>query len=217
MPMVQIAKVNKLMHYEMQARKKGYRFVAGIDEDGRGPLAGPVVVAGGILPPGMFLEGINDSKKLTSRQRDYFYETIVNSPGVHYGIGIVDHKTIDEVNILQATIRAMAMAVKKISHIADYLLVDGLKLVYPSIPGEKIIKGDTVSQSIMAAAILAKVTRDRFMRKYDELWPEYGFKDHKGYGTKIHREAIMKYGPCHIHRMSFEPIKSFTSSNIYAE
>ncbi len=202
----ELNRLKELNLYEDQARQDGFRVVAGIDEAGRGPLAGPVVAASCIIPKGKFFPGIDDSKKLTPQRRALLFQDLITQTDVIYGIGIISHEEIDQINILQATIKAMLQAIENLSVKPDKLLVDGMKL--PSkIPSQKIIKGDSLSQSIAAASIIAKETRDRIMEGYDQKWPEYGFKDHKGYGTLKHREAIMKYGPCPIHRMSFTLLK----------
>ena len=194
------------LDYERKALKKGYRTIVGIDEAGRGPLAGPVVAAACHLGQEVNIPGIEDSKKLTSLKREKLYEALTNHPSVSFGVGFVNAEVIDKVNILQATILAMLEAVENITVVPDYLLVDGLKL--PStIPSEKIIKGDSHSISIGAASIIAKVVRDRWMCQADRDHPEYGFKRHMGYGTKKHMEALEKYGPCPIHRMSFAPVQ----------
>lgn len=209
--MVRITKrLRALVKFEEEARQQGYTLIAGIDEAGRGPLAGPVAAAACIIPEGRFFPKINDSKQLTQQQRESFYQQIVEDPAIIYGIGIIDHLVIDAVNIYQATIRAMLMAVKNLVQQPDFLLVDGLALPHESIPAKKIIKGDEQSQSIMAAAILAKVTRDRIMMEYDKQWPEYGFKNHKGYATKEHCAALEKYGPTSIHR-NFRRIREMRS------
>lgn len=197
----------QLMHYEQEARCQGYHSIAGIDEAGRGPLAGPVVAAACILPEGMMISGIDDSKKLTEKKREKLFDFLTTSPEVIYGIGIVSSEEIDRVNIYQATILAMLQAVAALALRPDYLLVDGLKLPHPEITSEKIIKGDAKSQSIAAASVLAKVTRDRLMEKYCLQWPQYGFSKHKGYGTAHHLKALTVHGPCPIHRLSFAPCK----------
>ncbi|MEI8366045.1 MAG: ribonuclease HII [Parachlamydiaceae bacterium] len=196
-----------LTQYEQDARCQGFRCIAGIDEAGRGPLAGPVVAAACIIPDGIYFRGIDDSKKLTSKQRESLFAEILSCPGVNYGIGVVSHEEIDRVNIYQATILAMLQAVSALKSVPDYLLVDGMSLKHPTIPSQKIIRGDAKSQSIAAASVLAKVTRDRMMQDFDRQWPEYGFGRHKGYGTAQHCDAISAYGPCPIHRMTFAPLK----------
>ena len=192
--------------YERKALAQGYSAIVGIDEAGRGPLAGPVVAAACHLGEQVEITGIEDSKKLTPARRERLFQSLKDHPHVAYGVGIVSAEVIDKVNILQATIMAMLQAVEAISVVPDYLLVDGLKLP-SSIPSEKIIKGDTLSQSIGAASIIAKVTRDQLMMQYDLEWPVYGFRGHKGYGTKKHMEALEQHGPCPIHRFSFEPVR----------
>jgi ribonuclease HII len=198
----------ELMHFEREARRKGFSFPAGIDEAGRGPLAGPVVASACILPSDFQLSGINDSKLLTPSQRRSFYELLTNHPEIHYGIGIVQSDEIDRINILEATKLAMLQAIQKLTQKPDFLLIDAVALKQQTIPMLSLIKGDRLSQSIAAASVIAKETRDRLMVEMDKKWPQYGFQKHKGYGTLFHREAIAKHGPCEIHRFSFEPIKS---------
>lgn len=195
-------------HFESEARREGFLFPAGLDEAGRGPLAGPVVAAACILPQNFQLVGLNDSKKLTAVQRKRYFESLTQDPTVHYGIGIVCHETIDAINILEATKLAMCKAVQDLPQTPDFLLIDAVELKNQPIPYLSLIKGDCRSQVIAAASVIAKETRDRLMFEYEEKWPQYGFGKHKGYGTKAHREAVAKYGPCPIHRRSFEPIKS---------
>lgn len=198
--------------FEEQLTSKGFKAVAGIDEAGRGPLAGPVVAASCILPPDTLFDALNDSKKLTPKQREILFQKLTTNPGVIFGIGKASAKEIDKINILQATFLAMQRAVDAMEHLPDYLLIDGNRSPLFSIPRETIIGGDGISLSIAAASILAKVTRDRIMIEMDEKWPEYGFKKHKGYGTKIHMEALKKWGPCPEHRMGFSPVRErFTS------
>lgn len=198
-----------MMQFEIQAKELGFQHIAGIDEAGRGPLAGPVVAAACILPDGACVEGLDDSKKLTPLQRTEIFEAILALSGLDYGIGIIDVCVIDEINILQATFQAMIAAVAALSQKPDYLLVDGNRMPKIPIRGTPIIKGDSLSQSIAAASVLAKVTRDQLMKELHGKHPQYGFDANKGYGTKKHLFAIEKYGPCPIHRKSFEPIKSF--------
>lgn len=202
------ARLEKLVQFETAARQKGYNVIAGIDEAGRGPLAGPVVAAACVIPDGCFIENVNDSKQLSSSVRRQVFDYLKNCPGIIYGVGIVGPEIIDRINILQATIQAMLIAVSQLSCIPDILLVDGLHLEHPSIPCQKIIKGDTLSQSIAAASVIAKETRDELMTGFDALWPLYGFKNHKGYGTKQHMLALSQHGPCPLHRRSFEPLAS---------
>jgi len=193
----------KLMSkYEMEAYQKGFRYVAGIDEAGRGPLAGPVAAACVMLPEGCIIEGVNDSKKLSAAQRERLYDIIVDK-AISIGIGIVDEKSIDEINILNATKLAMKKAVDQIKPRPDMLLIDAVRLNDVEIRQMPIIKGDALSISIAAASIIAKVTRDRLIEQADAIYPQYGFKKHKGYSTEEHINAIKKYGICPIHRVSF--------------
>lgn len=192
-------------HYEKAARKNGYSLVAGIDEAGRGPLAGPVVAAACLLPAGIRLPNVDDSKKLTPEERETLFKKLTTHPKILYGVGVISHIEIDEINIYQATIQAMLQAVVNIPLKPDFLLVDGLQLPHPSIPVQKIIGGDALSLSIAAASIIAKVTRDRLMLQYHAEFPHYGFDRHKGYGTELHLEMIAKYGICPIHRKTFAP------------
>ena len=188
------------LKYETQARGDGRRIVCGVDEAGRGPLAGPVFAAAVVLREGQIIEGANDSKKLSERKREQLFDVII-AEAEDYCIASVDEKTIDEINILQATKKAMRAAAGQVP--ADVFLIDAvtnLGLDGKEIP---IIKGDATSYSIAAASIIAKVTRDRQMAEADSLWPEYGFARNKGYGTREHIEALKKYGPCPIHRKSF--------------
>ncbi len=191
--------------HEIRLRRAGYRAVAGIDEAGRGPLAGPVVAAACILPESKLLAGLNDSKQIKENERERLFEQIQSDPEICFGIGIIEAKRIDEINILQATFEAMQLAVKQLPCIPDYLLIDGNRLPQFSIPAQGIVKGDTLSLSIAAASILAKVTRDRLLREAAVLWPQYGFDKHKGYGTAAHMAALRINGPCPIHRESFVP------------
>ena len=180
----------------------GCQLVCGVDEAGRGPLAGPVCAASVILPPDLVIPGLNDSKKLTDKKRRELFE-IITSEAVSYGIALVDEKQIDEMNILQATFRAMEQAVARMDVTPDLALVDGNREPSLGLPVRTVVKGDSLSANIAAASILAKVTRDRLMEQLDETYPQYGFAVHKGYGTKRHYEALREYGPCPIHRRSF--------------
>ena len=201
------ARLNSLKEYENKLHETGLIYIAGIDEAGRGPLAGPVVVGAAIMKDDSFIEGVNDSKKISEVKREKLYEKITNE-AISWGVGIVDEKEIDEINILNATKKALTMALDSLKVKPERILVDALDHIDTKcIPYTSIIKGDAKIYSISAASIIAKVTRDRIMRKYDEEYPEYGFSKHKGYGTASHIEAIKKYGPCPIHRMSF--IKNF--------
>ena len=186
---------------------KGVNYIAGIDEAGRGPLAGPVVVASVILPPDSMIEGINDSKKISESKREKLFDIILNE-AISYGIGIIYQDEIDEINILQATKKGLTEAIKQMTQKPNIIMVDALNGIDTlGIPYKSIIKGDTKCYSIAAASIVAKVTRDRIMREWDKVYPEYGFSTHKGYGTAKHIEAIKEYGPCPIHRRTF--IKKF--------
>jgi ribonuclease HII len=192
-----------LSKFEKEAYENGFKCIAGIDEAGRGPLAGPVVAGAVILPKDCLLEGINDSKKISEKKREKLYDDIIEN-AVAWGVGIVDHKVIDEINILNATRKAMKLALENLQVKPDYILIDAEKKVDTNgIEYLPLIKGDALSISIGAASILAKVTRDRMMREYDKMFPMYGFEKHKGYGTKAHVEAIKEHGPCMIHRQSF--------------
>lgn len=198
----ELERLETISVYEKECFQKGYHYIAGIDEVGRGPLAGPVVTAAVILPQGCLIQGINDSKKLSAFKRELLFEEICKK-AVAYNFGVITSQVIDDINILQATYCAMESAVEKLQQKPDFLLIDALKLKNIKIPQENIIKGDEKSISIGAASILAKVIRDRMMIEYDSLYPEYGFARNKGYGSKEHIEAIKKYGLCPIHRRSF--------------
>jgi len=195
-----------LYHFERQARAAGYTFVAGIDEVGRGPLAGPVIAAAVILNPDAPVEGVNDSKKLTEQRRERLFELIM-ARALAVGVGQVDAATIDQINILQATRRAMLAAVQALSASPDLLLIDGITTIASPLPQQTIKQGDSRSASIAAASIIAKVTRDRMMGAYDKLYPDYGFLRHKGYGSAVHLAALRQHGPCPIHRMTFAGVK----------
>lgn len=188
--------------YEKRAGERGFSAVCGIDEAGRGPLAGPVCAAAVILPPDCDIPGLNDSKKLSEKKREALFP-VIQEKALAFGIGWATAEEIDRVNILQATFLAMARAVEALPAPADYALVDGNRMPPLPIPGETIVKGDATSASIAAASILAKVSRDRLLRRLDEEHPEYGFAKHKGYGTQAHYEAIRKYGLLPEHRRSF--------------
>ena len=197
--------------YEQQARESGYQAIAGIDEAGRGPLAGPVVAAAVVLPTDFDCSGITDSKKLNASQRDSAFEKI-NNTAIAVGVGIIDSSIIDEINILQATHKAMKAALDDTNAAFDYVLVDGLPVPGLAKHCMAIVKGDSKSISIAAASIIAKVTRDRIMLEMDKLYPQYGFAVHKGYGTKDHLQAIARYGACPCHRLSFAPLKQEKST-----
>ena len=191
-----------LWAYEREAFTDGVKLVCGVDEAGRGPLAGPVCAAAVILPPELVIPGLNDSKKLTDKKRRELYD-VITAEAVSYGIAFADEKEIDEINILQATFLAMARAMEKLSPQPELALIDGNRAKDFGLPVRTIVKGDSLSASIAAASILAKVTRDRLMEQYDETYPQYGFAVHKGYGTKRHYEALREFGPSPIHRMTF--------------
>lgn len=188
--------------FENQGYEEGYLYIGGVDEAGRGPLAGPVVASVVVFKRGTKIEGVNDSKKLSEDKRNELFDVIKNE-ALDYGIGIVDNEEIDDYNILNATYMAMKKALNALNKKPDYLLLDAVTIPDIDIKQFPMVKGDSKSISIAAASILAKVTRDRIMYKYDEIYPEYGFKSHKGYGTKEHYHAIEKYGITPIHRKSF--------------
>lgn len=195
-------RLEEMLKYEKELYLKGYEYICGIDEAGRGPLCGPVVAAAVILKKGDKIEGVNDSKKLSEKKREEIFE-IIKERAVAYSVGIVDEKTIDEINILEATRLAMKKAVEGLNIKPEYALVDAEKKVPINVPYTPIIKGDALSESIAAASIIAKVTRDRMVIEMDKKYPEYSFAKNKGYGTKEHTEAIKKYGLCDVHRRSF--------------
>lgn len=198
----ELERLKLMMKYERQAYSNGYKIICGVDEAGRGPLCGPVVAGAVILSKDTYIEGVNDSKKLTPKKRDLLYDEIINNC-IAWSYGISDVDVIEEINILNATRLAMKQAVEGLNVKPDYALIDAEKKVPIDIKYMPIIKGDALSQSIAAASIIAKVTRDRIMEKYDKQYPEYDFLSNKGYGTKKHVEAIKKYGLCPIHRPSF--------------
>lgn len=197
-----------MFEFENQYKEKGYKLIAGVDEAGRGPLAGPVCVACVIMPldSDKIIDGINDSKKLTEKKREELFKKIIDT-AIAYNIHFVNEQIIDEINILNATKKGMAFCINNLSRTPDVVLVDAVKGLETNIECVPIIKGDAKSYSIAAASILAKVSRDKLMLEYDKKFPEYGFAKHKGYGTKVHIEALKKYGKCEIHRESF--IKNF--------
>ncbi len=191
-----------LLEYEKDLYKEGYKFICGVDEAGRGPLAGPVCAAAVILPKDKIIEGVKDSKKISEKKREELFD-IIKKEATAYCIAWASVEEIEEINILNAAMLAMKRAVEGLSVKADYAIVDGNKLPQIAIPCKAIVKGDALSESIAAASILAKVSRDRLMREYAEKYPEYQFEKHKGYGTALHNEMILKYGATPIHRKSF--------------
>jgi len=200
--------------FERALAERGLARIAGVDEVGRGPLAGPVVAAAVVLPIGWIqqgmpepLKGLNDSKKLSASKRDQYYSLLIDAPEIDFGIAIVEAAEIDRVNILRATWRAMNNAVAGLQSPPDHVLVDGKPNALLRIPQTAVIRGDSLSYSIAAASVLAKVTRDRLMVRYDSEFPRYGFAAHKGYGTRAHLAAIAQHGPCMLHRRSFAPLK----------
>ena len=196
-----------LKQHEDELRKKGFKTICGIDEAGRGPLAGPVVVASVIMPEDSMIEGVNDSKKISEKKREKLYDQIIEE-AISYSISIIGQEEIDEINILNATKKGLTDSLKELKVKPDLIIVDALAHIDTlGIPYESIIKGDAKCYSISAASILAKVTRDRIMREWAAIYPQYGFEQHKGYGTAKHISAIKEYGPCPIHRRTF--IKHF--------
>lgn len=203
----ELERLTKLKEIENDLYLKGMNYICGIDEAGRGPLAGPVVVASVIMPKDSMIEGVNDSKKISESKREQLYEKIIEE-AISYGVGIIDQKEIDEINILNATKKGLTTSLKELKVKPDIILVDALTGIDTlQIPYQSIIKGDAKAYSISAASIIAKVTRDRIMRQWDEIYPQYGFAKHKGYGTAAHIAAIKEYGICPLHRLSF--VKNF--------
>lgn len=201
-----------MLAFERLARRQGYGVVAGIDEAGRGPLAGPVVAAAVILPPGLELPGVTDSKQLQERRREELL-ALIQQKALSIGVGTADAATVDRHNILQATLMAMQAAVENLSPAPDFLLIDGITPLPVRIPQRTIKKGDSLSLSVAAASIVAKVTRDRVMVEYDQLYPGYGFAAHKGYGSAFHLEAIARLGPSPIHRTTFRGVREHLQVN----
>ena len=204
----EIERLTKLKEIEKDLYNKGFKNICGIDEAGRGPLAGPVVVAGVIMPQDSMIEFVNDSKKVTEKRREMLYDKI-REEAISYSISVIDQNVIDEINILNATKKGVTEVVDGLEIKPDLILVDALEHINTrGIPYEPLIKGDSRCYNIAAASILAKVTRDRIMRQWDEIYPMYGFISNKGYGTAKHIQAIKEYGLCPIHRISFT--KHFT-------
>ena len=203
----EIDRLNNLKAEELKLYERNIEYICGIDEAGRGPLAGPVVVGAVILPQDSFIEGVNDSKKISEKKRERIYDQIIEE-AIAWSVGIVDEKTIDEINILNATKLGVKLALEGLKQKPDVIMVDALNNMDTlGIPYISVVKGDAKNYSIAAASIIAKVTRDRMMQEWDEVYPAYGFAKHKGYGTAEHIRVIKENGPCSIHRRSF--IKNF--------
>lgn len=199
----ELERLTNLKEHEKQLHQKGFKYICGIDEAGRGPLAGPVVIAAVIMPEDSMIEGVNDSKKVSEKKRELLYEQILEE-AVSYGVAIIGQDEVDDINILNATKKGLTMSLKELTVKPDLILVDALEHIDTlGIPYESIIKGDAKAYSIAAASIIAKVTRDRIMREWGNVYPQYGFEVHKGYGTAKHISAIKEYGLCPIHRKSF--------------
>lgn len=195
---------------ESALQARGPQRIAGVDEAGRGPLAGPVAAAAVVLPPGFSCPDLDDSKKLSAGKRDQLYAELTGNPDLEWFVATADHTEIDAINILRATHLAMKRAVEGLSPPPDHCLVDGLPVRGLPVPHDAVIKGDGLSLSIAAASVIAKVTRDRIMREIDAEFPQYGFAKHQGYGTKEHLEALRIHGPCRHHRRSFQPVAQLT-------
>ena len=206
----ELERLTKKKEKENELNSKGFKNICGLVVAGRGPLAGPVVVAGVIMPQDSMIEGINDSKKVTEKRREKLYD-VIKEEAISYSIAVIDHHVIDDINILNATKQGVTEVVDGLDVKPDLIIVDALTHINTrGIPYEPIIKGDAKCYNIAAASILAKVTRDRIMRQWDEIYPQYGFSSHKGYGTAKHIAAIKEYGLCPIHRLTFT--KHFTNS-----
>ena len=205
---IHYALVMNLMEYEAKAARQGFRNISGVDEAGRGPLAGPVVAAAVIFSPNINIVDLDDSKKLSPKKREELFPEI-QERATAYGVAVIGHKIIDEINILQAARLAMKQAVDQLNPIPDLLLIDGNQKIESTLDQWAIVKGDSKSLSIAAASVLAKVTRDRIMDDYHKLYPQYEFNRHKGYGTKLHRTLIQEYGPCPIHRSKFKGVSEY--------
>lgn len=212
--MAKLLKIPRRFRYEHELLQRNVTSIAGVDEAGRGPLAGPVVAAAVVLPSDWILSGmpkklkkVNDSKQLTHEEREALFCELTSRPEIRFAVAHVDERMIDQINILQATHRAMNLALAQLNPLAQHALVDGLPVKTLSCPQTAIVDGDCLSYSIAAASIIAKVTRDRMMIDYHALYPVYGFHEHKGYGTPAHVAAIRKHGPCPIHRLTFSPVR----------
>ena len=203
----ELERLTNLKSMEKELYNKGFEYICGIDEAGRGPLAGPVVVAGVIMPKDSMIEGVNDSKKVSEKKREKLYDVILEE-AISYSVAVIGQDVIDDINILNATKQGVTTVVEELDVKPNLILVDALTHINTKgIPYDSIIKGDAKCYNIAAASIIAKVTRDRIMREWDEIYPQYGFINHKGYGTAKHIEALKEYGPCPIHRKTF--IKHF--------
>jgi len=209
--MNELDRLKEMCKYEEALHMHGYSCIAGVDEAGRGPLAGDVFAAAVILPRDFLPIGLNDSKKISEKKREKLYDEIIEN-AVAYAIGRASAEEIDEINILQATYEAMRRAVAGLAVKPEYVLIDGNPVSNMPFLHASIVKGDNLSVSIAAASIIAKVTRDRYMLEMDALYPEYGFAAHKGYGTKVHKEAVWEHGPCPIHRKTF--LKKWYGGNL---
>lgn len=205
-----------MLDFEREAEQNGYVSIAGVDEAGRGPLAGPVVAAAVVLPKNAALPGLDDSKKLSPAERDRLYPLILELCRGH-AIAVVDAETIDAINILQAARRAMKQAVEQLGAQADFVLIDGNQPIDVTLCQRTIVGGDGKSLSIAAASVLAKVDRDRIMDAYHAEYPQYGFNQHKGYGTQAHRDRIREWGPCPIHRKTFKGVKEYLTVTATAD
>ncbi len=206
-PFYQSSSLQNPLYFERVARKRGHRKIAGVDEAGRGPLAGPLVVAACMLPDGLFIEGVDDSKKLSPGQRQALYIQIKTHPQIIHTIEVLEPSLVDQLNVFQATLHGMREAVLHLSSAPDFILVDGSHSPFPLERSQAIVQGDHLSHSIACASILAKVTRDAIMEGYDLEWPQYGFAKHKGYPTRQHIQVLQEIGPCPIHRTSYAPVK----------
>lgn len=197
-----------MLEYEKKLWENGYELVAGVDEAGRGPLAGPVYAAAVIFPKGIVIDGVNDSKKLSEKRREELFGVIIEN-ALAYSIASVDEKEIDRINILNASMKAFKLALDGLTVKADFALLDGNRAPELDIPYETVVKGDAKVQAIAAASILAKVSRDRYICEMDKLYPQYGFAKHKGYPTKEHKEAVAVFGPSPIHRLTFKGVAEY--------
>lgn len=197
-----------MLEYEKKLWENGYELVAGVDEAGRGPLAGPVYAAAVIFPKGIVIDGVNDSKKLSEKRREELFDVIIEN-ALAYSIASVDEKEIDRINILNASMKAFKLALDGLTVKADFALLDGNRAPELDIPYETVVKGDAKVQAIAAASILAKVSRDRYICEMDKLYPQYGFAKHKGYPTKEHKEAVAVFGPSPIHRLTFKGVAEY--------